>query len=111
MTKVEAATAVATKLLAAEDAVDTAMIRHTQLLEQMVEARKVLGVSATTGELAQVRVCDAIAALSEAHRAVMAAHAALASVEKKMDLRVSAGLGDKPEEEPKRPNVDLRAVS
>ena len=112
MSKVEAATAVFDKLISAEQSVDAAMIAQTQLLEQMIEARRQIGLSATAGELAQARVCDAIAALSDARRATMAAHAALASLQKSMDIQIVAGFGnDKPLEEPKKPNVELRAVS
>jgi len=114
MNKVEVVKAVAAKLYAAEDAVDAAMVRNTQLLESIVEGRRALNVSATTAELAQTRVAEAIAALSEARRAVMAAHAGLKNVQVKLGVDDNEfGPIDKPEEEkPERPNVgSLRVAS
>lgn len=111
MSKVEAATAVAKKLIAAEQSIDATMTAHAQLLQQMIEARNALGISGTVGELAQARVCESLAALSEARRATMAAHAALANVQQALRLELETVLPEKPPEEPKKPNVDLRAVS
>ena len=114
MNKVEVVKSVAEKLYAAEDAVDEAMIRNTQLLESIVEGRRQLGVAATTAELAQTRVAEAIAALSEARRAVMAAHAGLKNVQQKLGVDDNEfGPMDKPaDEKPERPNVaSLRVAS
>ena len=86
MTRNEIAKGVADKLFATEDSVDMAMVRASQLLETMITARQTLRVSATTGEVDQARVAEAISALSEARRAVMAAHGALASVQQKMGI-------------------------
>lgn len=86
MTRNDIAKGVAEKLFATEDSVDAAMVRASQLLEAMIVARQSLKVSATTGEVAQARVAEAISALSEARRAVMAAHGALAAVQQKMGI-------------------------
>jgi FAD/FMN-containing dehydrogenase len=98
MTKTEVADKLALKLFATETAVDDAMVRACQLLEGMVEARQALNVSGVVGEVAQARVAEAIAALSEARRAVMASHNALADVQRKMDVTVSISNPTKPTE-------------
>lgn len=113
MNKVEVVKSVAAKLFAAEDAVDAAMVSNTQLLESIISGRRELGVAATTAELAQTRVAEAIAALSEARRAVMAAHAGLKNVQTRLGVDDNEfGPMDKPEEdENKKPTVNLRVAS
>lgn len=97
MDKIEVANKVADKLFATEHAVDDAMVRASQFLEAMVEARRELNLSAVAGEVATSRVAEAIAALSEARRSVMAAHGALQNLQTKMGLTVAFG-ADKYEE-------------
>jgi hypothetical protein len=89
MNQTEVAEKLASKLFATEHAVDDAMVRACQLLEGMIETRKALGYSGVVGEVAQARVSEAIAALSEARRAVMASHNALADVQVKMGITMS----------------------
>lgn len=112
MNKVEVVKSIAGKLFAAEEAVDMAMVRNTQLLEGIITGRRELNVAATTAELAQTRVAEAIAALSEARRAVMAAHAGLKNVQVRLGVDDNDfGPLDKPEEDaPKKPNVNLRVA-
>ena len=107
MSKVEVVKNVAEKLFAAEDAVDAAMVRNTQLLEAIIQGRRDLNVAATTAELAQTRVAEAIAALSEARRAVMAAHAGLKNVQHRLGVDDNEfGPADKPEDDrPQKPKV------
>lgn len=110
MTKTQVAQGVADRLFATEEAVDTAMVRAAGLLQSMVEARRELGVAATTGEVAQARTAEAISALSEARRAVMAAHSALASLAGKMELEDLGG-PDKPEEDSDRTVKAIRLAT
>lgn len=112
MNKVEVVKSIAEKLFAAEEAVDEAMVRNTQLLEGIITGRRELNVAATTAELAQTRVAEAIAALSEARRAVMAAHAGLKNVQVRLGVEDNDfGPLDKPEEDaPKKPAVNLRVA-
>jgi hypothetical protein len=77
---------VADKLFATEQAVDEAMVRASQFLESMVEARRELNLSAVAGEVATSRTAESIAALAEARRAVMAAHSALQSLQRKLGV-------------------------
>lgn len=112
MNKVEVVKSVAEKLFAAEEAVDAAMVRNTQLLESIITGRRELNVAATTAELAQTRVAEAIAALSDARRAVMAAHAGLKNVQVRLGVGDEEfGPMDKPEEDDtKKPTVNLRVA-
>lgn len=89
MITTQVADQIATKLYATEHAVDGAMVAACQLLESMVETRQALGISGTVGEVAQARAAEAIAALSEARRAVMASHNALADLQRKHGVTVS----------------------
>src|SRR3569623_227133 len=92
MTMQESAQRVADKLWATERAIDSAMVEAVQLIEAMISARRELKLSGTVGEVAQARAAEAIAALSEARRSVMATHAALAAVQKRMpELATVAG--------------------
>jgi len=112
MDKVKTAKRVAERLFATEEALDGAMVQASGLLQVMIEGRRELKLSAVAGEAAQSRVAESIAALAEARRAVMAAHGALANLQRKMDLDDNdLGPLDKPEEDPVRKAApDLRAV-
>ncbi|MBS0295425.1 MAG: hypothetical protein JSR45_03875 [Proteobacteria bacterium] len=108
MTKQESAQRVADKLFATERAVDDAMIQAAQLIEAMVSGRREMELSSTVGEVAQSRAAEAIGALAEARRSVMATHAALAHLRK--DLGLTTAIGDD-SGKPTQANSDLRAVS
>ena len=98
MDKVQAVKGVSTKLFATEDAIDSAMVNASQLIEAIVTCRQVLKVSAVTAEVAQSRIAEAIGALSEARRAVITAHGALADVQHKLGIDdADVGPLDKPE--------------
>ncbi|HYF22804.1 MAG TPA: hypothetical protein VD929_05330 [Caulobacteraceae bacterium] len=112
MTKLEVAKGVAKQLFAAENAVDDATMQATRLLEAMIAGRRELNLSAVAGEVAQTRVAESIAALAEARRAVMAAHGALANLQRKMDLDDNdLGPLDKPEEDTDKTVKALRLAS
>ena len=96
MDKQHVAQHVADKLFATEESLDQAMIRAAQLIEAMIEGRRAFGLSAVAGEVAQSRAAEAIAALAEARRSVMATHAALANVQGKLDLQITGALDKAP---------------
>ncbi len=99
MSKIETVKSVAAKLFATEEAIDTAMVRAAQLLELMVEGRKVLKLSAVAAEAAQSRVAESIGAMAEARRAVMAAHSSLQNLQRKMGVAdEEAGPLEKPDD-------------
>lgn len=102
MDKAFVAQRVATKLFSTEKAVDAAMVEAAELLAGMVEARAQLKVSAITGDAAQAKLVEAIAALGEARTAVVEMHRELAETKLRIGIRTKLiGVEDKPDEEPK----------
>jgi hypothetical protein len=79
---------VAERLFATEDAVDTAIAETSQLLNEMLTARKQLGAAAAVGNGAATKVAEAIAALSQARTAMVDAHNELGDVQEKLGVRV-----------------------
>lgn len=108
MSKNEVAKNVASKLIGTERAVDDAMVQASQLLEAMIVARRELNYAGPVGEVAQARVAEAIGALSESRRAVMAAHAALEDVRKSMNIPQTA-VGDAGDKPPQSAQLDTAA--
>jgi hypothetical protein len=99
MSKIETVKAVAVKLFATEEAIDTSMVRASQLLESIVEGRKVLKLSAVAAEAAQSRIAESIGAMAEARRAIMAAHSSLQNLQRKMGVAdEEAGPMEKPDD-------------
>jgi hypothetical protein len=95
--KVFVAQRVATKLFATENAVDAALAEASELMADMLRARKDLGLAATFGDTAAARVVDAIAALSTARTAMVAAHNELNESKLRIGVRTKlAGFEDKP---------------
>jgi hypothetical protein len=98
MSKVEVCQGVAQKLFATEDAIDTAMVQASQLMEGLVSGRKALKLSAVAAEVAQTRIAESISELAEARRAIMAAHSALQNLQRKLGVDdADIGPGDKPD--------------
>jgi len=92
---------VATKLFSTEKAVDAAMVEAAELLAGMVEARAQLKVSAITGNVAQAKLVEAIAALGEARTAVVEMHRELAETKLRVGIRTKLiGVEDKPDDPP-----------
>ncbi len=102
MDKAFVAQRVATKLFSTEKAVDAAMVEAAELLAGMIEARAQLKVSAITGDAAQAKLVDAIAALSAARSAVVEMHRELAETKLRVGIRTKLiGVEDKPDDPPK----------
>ena len=97
MEKLLVAKGVADKLIKAELSVDQAILDTSNLLGGMVAARTELKVSALLGDEAARKVSEAIAALTEARQAVVAAHRELDETRLRMGIRTKLGGGyDKP---------------
>lgn len=97
MEKVFVAKKVAQKLYATEAALDAAMTEAAELIGEMVRARAELKLSAVVGDAAQAKIVEAIAALGAARTAVVAAHADLDDVRKRIGVRTHGlGFHDKP---------------
>ncbi len=91
MEKLLVAKGVADKLIKAELSVDQAILDTTKLLGGMVEARTGLMISATVGDEAGAKVAEAIAALTAARQAVVAAHKELDNTRIRMGIRTKLG--------------------
>jgi hypothetical protein len=95
--KVFVAQRVATKLFATENAVDLALAEASELMADMLKARKDLGLSAVVGDAAAARLVEAIAALGAARTAMVAAHGELNDAKLRIGVRTKlAGYEDKP---------------
>jgi len=87
----------ANKLFATEAAVDAAMAEAMNLLAGLAEARREAGVSAVVGNVATAKVAEAIATLSQARTAIVAAHDEMADVKLRLGIRTKMiGIFDKP---------------
>jgi hypothetical protein len=78
---------VANKLFATEAAVDAAMVETMEMIAELIQARKDLGLSATVGNGASAKLGDAVSALAAARTAVVEAHAELDEVRLRVGIR------------------------
>ncbi len=111
MEKVFVAQRVATKLFATENAVDAALAEASELMADMLKARKDLGLSATVGDAAAARLVEAIAALGQARSAMVAAHGELNDAKLRIGVRTKlAGYEAKPGLSSDQEAVTMRVV-
>lgn len=97
MDRTEVVASVAGDLYATEQAVDSAITAATTLVQSMIGARTILGVSPIAGAASQAKAIEAIAAMSAARDAVVACHAELAKDHRRMGYGVyNVGPLDKP---------------
>lgn len=108
--KVFVAKRVAAKLRRAEHSIDAALVEASEMVAEMVRARKELGLAANVGDAAIAKATAAMAALSEARTSMVAAHADLAEVQLRIGIRTRM---DGPEDKVETPasNVSLREVA
>jgi hypothetical protein len=87
---------VATKLFAAENAVDAAILEASQLLSGLIEARKEMGLSAVLGTEAVSKVSLALSTLSDSRQAMVDAHNVLNDAKLRLGIRTRMdGVGPK----------------
>ena len=87
MEKIFVAKRVAGKLFATEAAVDAAFVEATELMGEMLKARKDVGVSMVFADDAQVKLMEALKALSEARTAMVAVHGQLDEAKLRLGIR------------------------
>jgi hypothetical protein len=87
MEKVFVAKRVASKLLATEAAVDGAFAEAAELMSEMLQARKDVNVSMVFADEAQVKLMEAMRALSEARTAMVAVHGELNEAKLRLGIR------------------------
>ena len=96
MEKVFVAQRVAKKLFATETAVDGAMVEATELLAEMLKARKDVNVSLVFADEVQVKMLEAIKALSEARSAMVGVHNELNEAKLRLGIRTKMEYEPKP---------------
>ncbi|HWW27006.1 MAG TPA: hypothetical protein VNZ85_14035 [Caulobacter sp.] len=87
MEKAFVAQRVANKLFATESAVDAAMVETMEMMAELIQARKDLGLSATVANGASAKFAEAVQALAAARTAVVDAHAELDETRLRIGVR------------------------
>jgi chloramphenicol 3-O-phosphotransferase len=87
MEKAFVAQRVATKLFATEAAVDQAMVEATELMADLLKARKDVNAPLVFADDVQVKLMDAIRALSEARSAMVGVHGQLGEAKLRLGIR------------------------
>jgi hypothetical protein len=90
---------VATKLFATENAVDVALADATDLMADMIRARKDLNLAATSSDPSIAKVAAAITAMAEARTAMVEAHGELNELKLRMGIRTKLDGGESKVEE------------
>jgi len=99
MDRSQVVTSVAGDLYATEKSIDAAITASTTLVQSMIGARTMLGVSPVAGSAAQTKAMEAIAALSAAREAIVACHEELQRAHRRQGYGVYAvGALDKPDD-------------
>jgi len=87
MEKAFVAQRVAKKLLVTEAAVDGALVEATELMSEMLRARQDVNVSMVFADDVQVKMMEAMKALSEARTAMVAVHNELNEAKLRLGIR------------------------
>ena len=109
MEKVFVAQRVANKLYATEAAVDAATVEVMEMITELMQARKDLGLSATVGNGASAKFAEAVQALSIARTAIVEAHSQLDETRLRVGIRTKMIGFDKGTDLP--PAVGLHEVT
>lgn len=89
MEKVFVAKKVAAKLFATEAAVDGALVEAAELMSVMLAARKDVNASMVFADEAQVKLMEAMKALSEARTAMVGLHNQLGEAQLRLGIRTT----------------------
>ena len=87
MEKAFVAQRVAAKLFATEASVDQAMVEATELMADLLKARKDVNASMVFADDVQVKLMEAISALSQARSAMVGVHGELAEAKLRLGIR------------------------
>ena len=110
MEKVFVAQRVAKKLFTTEAAVDGAMVEAAELLSEMLKARKDVNVSLVFADDVQVKMMEAIKALSEARTAMVGVHNELSEAKLRLGIRTKMEWEEKPAQASAQTATTLREV-
>lgn len=96
MDKVFVAKRVAKKLFETEAAVDSALVEASELMSEMLKARKDVNTSLVFADDVQVKMMEAIKALSEARTAMVGVHNELNDAKLRLGIRTKMNSAEKP---------------
>jgi hypothetical protein len=96
MEKAFVAQRVAKKLFETEAAVDGALVEATELMSEMLRARRDVNVSMVFADDVQVKMMEAMKALSEARTAMVAVHSELNEAKLRLGIRTKMDNMPKP---------------
>ena len=110
MEKAFVAQRVAKKLFVTEAAVDGALVEASELMSEMLRARKDVNASMVFADDVQVKMMEAMKALSEARTAMVAVHNELNEAQLSLGVRTKMGADLKPPSMVARATTTLREV-
>ena len=110
MEKAFVAQRVAKKLFTTEAAVDGALVEASELMSEMLKARKDVHVSMVFADDVQVKMMEAMKALSEARTAMVAVHSELNEAKLRLGIRTKMDGADKPQAISTEERTALRSV-
>lgn len=110
MEKAFVAQRVAKKLFTTEAAVDGAMVEAAELLGEMLKARQDVNASLVFADDVQVKMMEAIKALSEARTAMVGVHNELNEAKLRLGIRTKMDGADKPQAITTEERAALRSV-
>ena len=108
MEKAFVAQRVAKKLFSTEAAVDSALIEATELMGEMLKARQDVSVSMVFADDVQVKMMEAMKALSEARSAMVAVHGELNEAKLRLGIRTKMDAMAKPAEGASREQTTMQ---
>lgn len=108
MEKVFVAQRVAKKLFATETAVDGALLEAAELMSEMLKARQDVNTSLVFADDVQVKMMEAMKALSEARSAMVGVHNELNEAKLRLGIRTKMDAMDKPAEGAAREQTTMR---
>ena len=110
MEKAFVAQRVAKKLFVTEAAVDGALAEASELMSEMLKARKDVNTSLVFADDVQVKMMEAMKALSEARTAMVAVHSELNEAKLRLGIRTSMNGENKPPEGVVRTETTMRKI-
>lgn len=110
MEKAFVAQRVAKKLFVTEAAVDGALAEASELMSEMLKARKDVNTSLVFADDAQIKMVEAIKALSEARTAMVAVHNELNEAKLRLGIRTKMDWQEKPAQASALTETTLREV-
>ena len=110
MDKIFVAKRVAKKLFETEKAVDSALIEATELMGEMLKARSDVNTSLVFADDVQVKMMEAMKALSEARSAMVGVHNELNDAKLRLGIRTKMDFENKPAQAVVRDQTTMREV-